>query len=317
MLQTNLILTAVIPIFLIILLGYGARRIQLFSEAAEYSLMRVITQLLYPCLILSFVIGNPALDGPQGVVIPPLIGFLATVAGFGLSLLAIRLIGVKDTQRGRTFAFCTGLANYGYFPIPIVAQLFDRETMGILLVHNIGVEIALWSVGVAYLMGRGSQKALWLRVFNPPVIALMLALGINFLELDPHIPVYCLETFDLLGQCAIPLGLLLIGASFHALIKSDGLDTAPSIPILAVALRLGLFPLLYLGLIQLNLFSQALNQVLIIQAAMPCAVFPIVLTRLYNGATTIAFKVVLTTTLIGCLTTPLWIHFGMRLIEGF
>ena len=49
--QTSLVLTAVIPIFLVIVLGYGARRVHLFTEAAETALMRVITQLLYPCLI--------------------------------------------------------------------------------------------------------------------------------------------------------------------------------------------------------------------------------------------------------------------------
>lgn len=313
MTQTSLILAAVIPIALTIVLGYGARRMQLLTQAAENSLMRIITQLLYPCLILSFVIGNPALQEIEGVFIPPLIGFLTTVIGYASCLFAFRCLCKGSPKDRRTFAFCTGLPNYGYFPIPIVAQLFDRETMGILLVHNIGVEIALWSVGVGYLMANTAAKGLLFRIFNPPIIALIIGLVVNFSGMAARIPTYCLETFELLGQCAIPLGLLLIGASFYTLIKTDGLQTNWRIPLLAVFLRIGLLPLLFCAFIHCNTLPQTLNQVLVIQAAMPCAVFPIVLTRLYQGATAIACKVVLSTTLIGLISIPGWIHFGLLL----
>lgn len=312
MAQTSLVLTAVIPIFLIIVLGYGARRMHLFTEAAETALMRVITKLLYPCLVLSFVIGNPALQQIDGVWIPPLIGFSTTVIGYIIGLIVFRWFCTGSKKDRRTFAFCTGLPNYGYFPIPIVAQLFDRETMGILLVHNIGVEVALWSVGVGYLMTTGPAKGLLLRIMNPPLIALIIGLIINFSGLAPMIPPYCMETFELLGNCAIPLGLLLIGASFYALMKTHGLQTNWRIPLIGMLLRMALFPLLFCIFIAYNSLPPALNHVLVVQAAMPCAVFPIVLTRLYKGSTAIACKMALSTTLLGLISIPLWIHFGLR-----
>lgn len=315
MAQTSLIFTAVVPIFFIIFLGYAARRRQLHTEAAESSLMKIITQLLYPCLILSFVVGNPSLQQVNGVLIPPLIGFSTTVIGYACCLLAFRFVCTGNKKQSRTFAFCTGLPNYGYFPIPIVAQLFDRETMGILLVHNIGVEVALWSVGVGYLMASSPAKGLCLRIFNPPILALFIGVLINFSGCASSVPASCLETFELLGQCAIPLGLLLIGASFYTLIKTDGLQTNWRIPLLALVLRTGLLPLFFFVFIYFTTLPQTLNQVLIVQAAMPCAVFPIVLTRLYQGATAIACKVVLSTTLMGFISIPFWIHFGLIMCE--
>jgi predicted permease len=310
--QTSLVLTAVIPIFLVIVLGYGARRVHLFTEAAETALIRVITQLLYPCLILSFVIGNPALQRLDGVCIPPLIGFTSTVIGYIIGLIAFRWLCIGSKKDRHTFAFCTGLPNYGYFPIPIVAQLFDHETMGILLVYNIGVEIALWSVGVGCLIANGPAKGLLLRIMNPPIIALIIGLMMNFSGLAPQIPSYCMETFELLGNCAIPLGLLLIGASFYALLKTDGLQMHWRIPLVGMLLRMALFPLLFGIFIAYNSLPLALNHVLVVQAAMPCAVFPIVLTRLYQGSTAIACKLALSTTLLGLISIPLWIHFGLR-----
>lgn len=315
MAQTSLIFTAVIPIFLIMLLGYAARRKHLLTEASESSLMRIITQLLYPCLIISFVVGNPSLQQLNGVLMPPLIGFSTTVIAYATCLWAFRFVCSGDKKQSRTFAFCTGLPNYGYFPIPIVAQLFDRETMGILLVHNIGVEVALWSVGVGYMMLSGSAKGLCLRIFNPPIVALIVGVLINFSGFASRVPAPCLETCELLGQCAIPLGLLLIGASFYTLIKTDGLQTNWRIPLLAVVLRTALLPLFFMAFMYLNTLPQTLNQVLIVQAAMPCAVFPIVLTRLYQGATAIACTVVLSTTLMGFVSIPFWIHFGLHMCK--
>jgi predicted permease len=54
---------------------------------------------------------------------------------------------------------------------------------------------------------------------------------------------------------------------------------------------------------------------MVVQAAMPCAVFPIVLARHFDGSPEIALKVVLTTTILSLITIPLWIAFGLHLLD--
>ncbi len=58
--------------------------------------------------------------------------------------------------------------------------------------------------------------------------------------------------------------------------------------------------------------SVELKQVLVLQAAMPSAVFPIVMSSHYGGDPPTALRVVLGTALLGLLTIPLWIKFGMH-----
>jgi predicted permease len=53
---------------------------------------------------------------------------------------------------------------------------------------------------------------------------------------------------------------------------------------------------------------------MVIQGAMPCAIFPIVLARHFDGASEIALKVALSTTALSLVTIPLWIGFGLYLI---
>jgi predicted permease len=56
--------------------------------------------------------------------------------------------------------------------------------------------------------------------------------------------------------------------------------------------------------------SEPLKQVLLIQAAMPAATFPIVMTRLYEQDIRVAWVVVVGTSLLSLFTIPLWMIFG-------
>jgi malate permease and related proteins len=58
----------------------------------------------------------------------------------------------------------------------------------------------------------------------------------------------------------------------------------------------------------------ALKSVLVIQAAMPAAIFPIVVTRAHHGDMPTALRVVLGTSVIGLITIPLWIGYGLHWI---
>lgn len=312
---STLIFSAIIPIFLVISCGFLARRVGWLTEEADRSLMALVVNLLYPALIFSYILGNDALEHPSNVVLPPLVGFTSIVAGFGVCMLLARKLGIGNQRECRTFAFSTGMYNYGYFPIPIIALLFDRETTGVLLVHNVGVEMAMWALGVGFILSANDPKSIWRRIFSGPVIAILLAVPMNWLGLDERLPNFAFESVKLLGQCAIPLGLILIGATFADLSKGAKIVDRPQIPAYACALRLGVFPAAFVFFAWLFPFSPELKQVMIVQAAMPCAVFPIVLARHFDGSPEVALKVVLSTTVVSFITIPLWIALGMGLLN--
>jgi len=311
---TTLVFNAMLPIFVIIGSGFLVRRLGWLSEEADRSLMRVVVNLFYPALILSYILGNDALRQPSNLVLPPLVGMTTIVAGFGVSMLIARHFKLGDQRECRTFAFSTGMYNYGYFPIPIIALLFDRETTGVLFVHNLGVEFAMWALGVGFILSANDPKSMWRRIFSGPVIAILIGAPLNLMRVDQHIPNFALQAIDLFGQCAIPLGLILIGATFADLAKVAKFREGIKIPATACLLRLGVFPLAFLLFAFLFPLPVELKRVLIIQAAMPCAVFPIVLARHFDGSPDVAFKVVLSTTIVSLITIPMWISLGLALV---
>ena len=310
------VLTAVLPVFAIMGIGLWLRRRGWLSAAADASLMRVTINLLLPSLIFDSVFGNAALRRPENLLLPPLVGFGMIAIGLGVARLFARVAGLQTKPEQRTFAFLAGLQNYAYLTIPLCIMLFDSGTTGVLFVHNVGTEMALWTLGVAVLTG-SSLTGGWKKVLNPPLAALLQALLLNFLGtcFAPPVSVVFvgkmfLTVIHWLGQSAIPLALLLIGA-----IVADHLDEARggrAVRVVSVAalVRLGLLPVLFLLLAKFLPCSIELKRVLVLQGAMPAAVLPIVLTKHYGGDARTALQVALGTSLIGLVTIPLWIHFG-------
>jgi predicted permease len=312
---TQLVFSAVLPIFFVIAAGALARRLGWLDTEADRSLMTLVVNLLYPALIFSVILGNDALRQPSNLILPPLVGLTSVVGGFGLAMLVAHKFKIGDQKECRTFAFTTGIYNYGYFPVPIIALLFDRETTGVLLVYNLGVEVAMWVLGVGYILSRNDPKSIWKRVFSGPVVAILIAVPMNYFKVDQHLPNSALEAINLLGQCAIPLGLILIGATFMDLAKEMKLTSRLNIPITASVLRLGILPAAFLFIAFILPLPTELKCVIAVQAAMPCGVFPIVLARHFDGSPEVALKVVLGTTIISFLTIPLWIAFGIKLLD--
>lgn len=312
--QTQTILSAVIPVFSIIGLGLVLRKLNWLTEEADQSLLRLNINLLFPCLILDQALGNPAMSRPGNLFLAPVIGFGTVAMGMFLALALSRFLGLRDPRAKRTFAVTTGLYNYGYVPLPLALLLFPgTDTVGVLFLHNVGVEMAMWTLGVMLLTGAGQARD-WRRIVNAPLIAIGLALVVNATGAHEYVPQAARTGFRWLGQCAIPMALLLIGAVVADHMKA--FHSRAGWPVIggAVLLRILVLPVGFLFLARWLPASIELKRVMVLEAAMPAAVFPIVMASHYGGDSPTALRVVIGTSLVGLVTIPLWIHFGLGVL---
>jgi predicted permease len=305
------VLTAVLPVFVIIAAGVILRRIDWLTEEADKSLIKITVNVLTPCLILDSILGNKALNEPGNVFVPPLVGFGCAAMGMMVAYLAAPLAGLREPKLRRTFALCAGLQNYGYVPIPLVDALFDPQTRGVLLVHNVGIDVAMWVLGLALLAGATGGKA-WKHLINAPVIAIVVGLVINSIHGYQYIPQFLLETFRILGQCVIPIGVLIVGATAADQMRGMQMRSGGRVMLLGCIVRIALVPLLFLLVARMLPVSDELKRVIVVQAAMPAGMFPIVMVRHYGGDSNTAVRVVLATSLVSFLTIPFVIRAGME-----
>lgn len=306
------ILGCMIPVFGVMLLGALLRRTGALSEDSDRSILRMVVNVFTPCLIFTEILGNPAATSGRLLWLAPLCGLLAIAIGILICWLAAPVFGLSDAARRRVFAFTNGMYNYGYIPIPIALSLFDGGTLGVLFLVNVGVELALWTFG-PFLLASGSRKGAWKNVFNAPLYAILAGVAVSLAGVVQHVPSPLLKGMHMLGECAVPVALLMIGAVTLDFLEPrmswKGSGTIAG----AVFLRLGVLPVVLIGLAGLlPPGDEMLQRVLVVQAAMPAAAFPIVLVRRSGGDVPTALRVLLATSCASLLLSPLWISRGLE-----
>jgi predicted permease len=195
--------------------------------------------------------------------------------------------------------------------IPLVEKLFGRDTLGVLFVFNVGCEAAIWTVGILMLSGASLRAGGWRRLLNPPIYALLLAVGLNLAGGDAWLPEILRRSIRMVAACAVPLGLLVIGATLVEYFAAPRTLVDRRVTPLACALRLGLLPLGMLALAVSLPLPLELKGVLVVQAAMPAGILPIVIAKHHGGQPLVAVQVVLGTTAVGLFVVPLWLRLGL------
>ncbi|MFZ9682734.1 MAG: AEC family transporter [Cephaloticoccus sp.] len=308
------LLVLILPVFGVMAVGVMLRRLNVLTAEADQSLLRIVVNVLYPCLIFENVHANPALRDPGNLGWAPLVGFGTMTLGIAACYVAARALGFTVGTGLRTFAFMAGIYNYSYITVPVVEKLFGRETLGVLFVHNVGSEVAIWVVGVLVLSGQ-SLRAGWRQALSAPVWALVISVAVNLTGLGAHVPAVLAGVIHALAAYAIPFGLLLSGAVLaeHLLQKPAALvDLRTSVG--AVVMRLGVLTVLMLLLARFGPFTADLKHVILVQAVMPAGFLPLVLVKHYGGHNLVAARVVVATVAVGLLVIPLWLRVGLAFV---
>lgn len=314
-----MLFAAIAPVFVIILAGFLVRRSGVLSEEADGSLMRVYINLLYPCLIATKILGNPALREGANLWLPPLAGAATMAIGFVFCWLGGRLLSLPRGAATRTFTYVTGAYNFAFTAIPIVGSLFGNKALGVLFMFNLGVELAFW-IATGLILPNQSGINLWRRILNVPVITVLASVALNLMHVRDRVPSsleWVFKAVSMLGDSAIPLALLLTGA-----IITDFLgDARPSWGDAkaftgACLLRLGFLPLTFVAMACWLPCTVELKQVLVVQAAMPAGMLPVVLCKHHGGDVGLSVQIVIGTTALALFTMPHWVSLGWKL-AGF
>ena len=305
---------AITRLGLLILLGLFMARQGWVGAHARQPLMRMIIWVFFPAMIFSRVSGNPLIASGSQALLYLGAGFLMIVTGYAVATAVGSLFKVPAGTARRTFAFSAGVNNFGYLGIPVTAALFDKDVVGVLLVHNVGVEAAVWTVGVAILSGESLRRGLK-KLLQPMTVALFVALAINFAGFGKSAPIaFASDLCHAIGECAIPIGTLLTGIYLHEIIKEFRLVSDAPVSFGVMAVRWLVMPTLVLSAAWL-IQDASLRKVMLVQAAMPCGIFTFLIVEMFKGEVLVSLRCSVITMLCCPLVTPLWLYLGARWLQ--
>ena len=299
-----------LPVYLLIVAGAFLRWTRIVRQEHDEGVMQVVYTVMLPCFILDKILGSTVLKSGTVVVSSVVIGFVLILVGITIGAIVGRLIGLERGTGMRTFALAAGCQNFGFTAAPVVEILWSTGALAILFVHNIGVELAMWSVGVMVMSGERGIS--WRKLINGPVIAVVGGLLLVALGWDSQFVGPARKAMSMIGVGAFPLAVLITGCTIMDLVVAE----QPTWKIIggAAVVRLVLAPAVFLTAAKYLPIATELRQVLVVQAAMPAAMTPIMLARLYGGRPAIAVQIVVFTTALSLLSLPWIITLGCRWI---
>ncbi len=291
--------------------GALLRRVGVVRTEYDAGVMRVVYSVMMPCFILDRILGSSVLRSGSSVIWLIGIGFGSLVGGTLLGLAVGRLIGLERGTGIRTFALSAGCQNFGFTAVPVAQILWGAASLAPTFVHNIGIEAALWSVGV--MMMGGEHGFSWRRLINGPIIAVGVGLFITALGWSDHATGAWRTAMSMIGVGAFPLAIFITGCAMMDLVT----DERPSwkVALGAAVVRLVLAPAMILTAAKYLPIGIELKKVLVVQAAMPAGLTSILIAKMYGGRPAIAVQVVIATTVLSLLTLPWIITWGSRWMD--
>lgn len=294
---------AVLPMCLIMALGYGTRRLGWIRREEIFAINKIAFRIFLPCLLYY----NVYCSDLSGSFDPLLMAYAVggVLLTFGLSLGYTLLTEKLPECRG---VMIQGMfrSNYVIMGIPVATALLGSDQLGTVSIL-IAVVVPLFNMlAVVVLEVFRGQKPKPLHVLgqivkNPLVIAS--ALGILTLAAGIRLPHILERTIQNVSAIASPLQLFLLGAFF----QFSGLKTYRRELVTVSAAKLIVSPGLFLGLGALLGFRGVAFVSLIGIFASPTAVNSFTMAQQMGGDAELAGDIVVTTSAVSMLTMFLWV----------
>ncbi|RUR31281.1 AEC family transporter [Vreelandella nanhaiensis] len=292
------------PLFLLILLGTGLGYWRWPSTDFWSQMERLIYFVLFPAMLVGTLATADVNQVPVGRLALVLLGAMAL---FGVLIWRFRG-WLQLTPAAFTSVFQGAIRFNTYVGVAGAAALHGgpgatTAAVAVALMVPVVNVMCVASFVAAGTLGHASMgKSVMALVKNPLILACLAGIGLNLSGIG--LPGWSEDTVKLLGQAALPLGLIAVGVALRpaALLRIDrGLLATNSI-------KLFLMPALVLALAWVLGLDTISRDVALLFAALPTATSAYILARQLGGDAELMAAIITGQTLLAMLTLPLWLQ---------
>ena len=290
-------------LFLFIISGYILLKWKFVPDNAQAVLSKLENTIFLPALVLGTFVDNCTLQTIAGAW-KLILGSLAlAIIAIGLSVLCVRFCS-KDKYERNIYTYGLCFSNFGFMGNAVVSALFpDIFLEYLIFTLPLWTLIYLWGVPVL-LMGDSTKKqTLGQRAksfVNPMFVCMLLGMLIGLMNIP--VPQFISSAVSAAGSCMSPVAMLLTGmtiAKFNLreVLKNKGVY-------LVTALRLVVFPLLFLAAMLVFPMPETFATCAICSLAMPLGLNTIIIPSALGKDTKVASGMALVSHVLSCLTIP-------------
>ena len=290
-------------LFLFIVAGYILSRWKFVPSNAQAVLSKLENTFFIPALVLGTFIDNFTTQTIT-TAWKLLLGSLAlAMIAIGLSLLCVRFCS-KDKYERNIYTYGLCFSNFGFMGNAVVSALFpDIFLEYLIFTLPLWTLIYLWGVPVLLMGGSAEKQTLGQRAksFLNPMFAGML-LGVLIGLTNMPVPQFVRSAVTAAGSCMSPVAMLLTGMTIAQFNLREVLNIKGVY--LVTALRLLVFPLLFLGAMLVFPMPETFSICAICSLAMPLGLNSIIILSALGKDTKVASGMALVSHILSCLTIP-------------
>lgn len=237
-----LILNAMVPIFILLLLGSLFRKLNITNESFLKTSDKLVYYIFFP-VMLFWEIGNASSEMGDSLTLC-IAAIIAVVLVYLASLITIKLFRIPHYQAGSFSQACYRFNTY--IGMAVVMNALGEEGVkyfGILIgiaipiINVMAVSTLIWFSREKQSLGKSMSHLLKALISNPLILGCIT--GILFSKSSLAFPTFLDNTFSLMTSVTMPLALISIGGS----LTLKGLKNNLLIAFLATDLKLILLPL--------------------------------------------------------------------------
>lgn len=301
------ILNIVLPVFIVIALGYLLKRLELIDNNFVHQINRLVYYAALP-LLLFYGIGTADFSANFNAALV-LASAAAIAAGFCISYGYAVLRGYAPVARG-TFSQGAFRGNLAYVGLAMVMNAYGQTGFaraGILMGFLVPVLnfFAITALLLPHRNGGGAHGGkFWLRqmLLNPLVVASFAGILWSFLHMK--MPVFLERSLKITTGMSLPLALLAIGGSFSlAKLRGDLLMAG-----IATSIKLLLLPLIAAILLTASGVTGQDLAIGVLIAATPTATASYIMAHQMKGDAELAGSIVMLSTLLSIFSYTLILY---------
>lgn len=279
------------PVFLIAAIGYVWARAKMPFDSGMVSAL--VFNIGAPCLLLSQLLSRPIDIAAMIQIVLACLAVMGLTALAAIAVLSARGLSVKAYLPPLIFP------NTGNMGMPLCLFAFGDVGLSLALAYFAVTALLQFSIGIGISSGRFNART----VFANPVLWAM-AIAVFLTATNTKLPTWTMDTLTTLGGFAIPLMLMSLGTSL-ATLSVHGLGRAFAFSVFRIG---GGFLAALAVVAAMGLEGPARGAVLI-QSAMPTAVFNYLFAIQYNNKPGDVAGIILISTVLSFLTLPLLLAF--------
>ncbi len=290
-------------LFLLILAGFLLAKWKIVPVNSHTVLSKLENSILLPALVLGTFIENFTME-KLTVTWQLLLSSFALAAVFiGISLLCVRFCS-KDKYERNIYTYGLCFSNFGFMGNAVVSALFPEIFMEYLLFTlPLWILIYLWGVPVLLMTDTSEKQTLSKRLknfVNPMFICTLLGIIIGLVGIP--MPKFAVSAISAVSSCMSPVAMLLTGMTIAQFNLREILKIKSVY--LVTALRLLVFPMLFLGAMLVIPMPETFSICAICSLAMPLGLSTIIIPGALGKDTKVASGMALVSHILSCLTIP-------------